>query len=55
MMEFRRICTGCKKPVNWAPLFDGDDEGTFFHISDQTPLCEDAHVDLQFREASESK
>ena len=51
VVEFRRVCTFCNQTLNWAPLFDEDIEGTFFHISDQTPICEGGTVDVEFKES----
>lgn len=55
---FRRICTSCKRTVTWeditvdpvtgANLIDG----YFFHVIDQTPICEDGVVDLEVSEVA---
>lgn len=55
---FRRICTVCRKPVSWEPLparspADDDWQGRFFHVVDQTGLCEGASVDLETKEVEE--
>lgn len=46
MIVFRRICTACRKPIDWA-----EDRG-YFHKGDGTHLCEEASVDLEVKETS---
>jgi len=45
---FRRICTACKRTVDWTP--EGGEDGKFFHLDDKSDLCPDASVDLEVRE-----
>ena len=52
---FRRICTGCKKPVGWAQLDPNDEDGYFFHLDDHSSLCQGCTVDLEIKEFQEEK
>ena len=50
-LGFRRICTVCRKPIDWEAVGGSDNwEGRFFHLIDRSSLCEGASVDLETKE-----